>query len=202
MPKDKVTYRVQWRYEGQERWFGYGADATNPPIEFDDIDHAVIPFTDLARNYYAHYYRIIDSNEDVIVPETKGVVMWAGGYDPRKASQEIKSGTIQLQEIKQRIGGALILPVLFPVGTFPFIDGTDPDAVPPLTIKKVRLWNSHKRTNVVGALRHGRRVQVIEYKLCAPERRYYYRVRSWFRTGWVSENFLSAEKKDVVGDLV
>lgn len=88
------------------------------------------------------------------------------------------------------------------VGGIAYLDGRDPNAQPPLTVGIIQLWNSPDRTQVVGKLRHGTRVRILEKIWRREDDRWYYRIRRVFRQGWVSAPFLNAEKPGVLGDLV
>ena len=94
------------------------------------------------------------------------------------------------------------------MGTEPFrkrigyIDGRDRQASPPLTVKRINLWDGAPRRKVVGKLRHGTRVQVIDRLFFRAERRWYYRVQWLWKRGWISAPFLSEGKPEVLGDLV
>jgi len=83
-----------------------------------------------------------------------------------------------------------------------YLDGRDPEASPPLTVKKINLWDEMKRERRLRALPHGTRVRVMARQFHEKEGRWYYRVRRWFKTGWVPGSFLCAQKPDVLGDLV
>jgi len=88
------------------------------------------------------------------------------------------------------------------VGEQAFMDGRDGAAVPPLTIKRINLWQSVDRRRITGQVRHGARVWVMETRLNSDEGRWYFRVRWWWRTGWVPDVFVSAQRREVLGDLV
>lgn len=90
----------------------------------------------------------------------------------------------------------------FLVGGLAYLDGRDPNAQPPLKVGTIQLWNSPDRTRVVGKLRHGTRVRILEKVWKKKEDRWYYRIRHRTRWGWIPEVFLSIEKPGVVGDLV
>ena len=83
---------------------------------------------------------------------------------------------------------------------FAYLDGRDPDAKPPLTVMRINLWDSIKRSRVVGRLKHGQRVLVLERVWNLFEERHYYLVRRWRARGWVPETFLSAERAEAIGD--
>ena len=87
-------------------------------------------------------------------------------------------------------------------GDYAYIDGRDPEAVLPLTVERINLWDSLNRKKVVARLRHGTRVKVIGRALHSTEKRHYCLVRSWWRWGWVPEVFLSPQREKVIGELV
>ncbi len=74
-----MSYVVQWRYKGSARWYGYGADRVTPSTQFESLDEARDVFQRMVDTYYAHYYRIMDDGENIVVPEVKGKVMWKDG---------------------------------------------------------------------------------------------------------------------------
>lgn len=86
------------------------------------------------------------------------------------------------------------------VGDIAYLDGRDPQAQPPLTVGTINLWNSPSRQRVVGQLRHGTRVRILE-KAWAGER-WHYRIQHWLKSGWVPASFLSRERHEPIGDLV
>lgn len=90
----------------------------------------------------------------------------------------------------------------YAVGQRVYIDGRDPDASPPLTIRTIQIWDQPERRRVVGRLRHGTKVRVVERAFYEKEQRFYYRVQRWARLGWLPEVFLSSERADPIGDLV
>lgn len=87
-------------------------------------------------------------------------------------------------------------------GDIGYLDGRDPDAQPPLTVGTINLWDSPARQRVVGQLRHGTKVRILERVWKKEESRWYYRVRRGFRRGWMPGTFLSAEEPGIVGDVV
>ena len=78
-----------------------------------------------------------------------------------------------------------------PVPGIAYMDGRDFEAKPPLTVMRINLWETMARRRVTGCLRHGQRVRVLDRVWMPSEKRYYYLVRHWFKSGWVSELFLS-----------
>jgi hypothetical protein len=91
---------------------------------------------------------------------------------------------------------------MFREGDTVFIDGRDPQAQPPLTVKRINLWDSPQRGKRLRFLSHGTRVQVIRTALYEKDGRWYYRVRYRMKAGWLPGSFLSGEQPDVLGDLV
>ena len=84
-----------------------------------------------------------------------------------------------------------------------YIDGRDPDAIPPLTIMEVNVWQTVQRKKIVGQIRHGEEVKVVrKQKSSADKRDYFFIKHSSCKGGWVSGNFLSNQKHDPVGDQV
>lgn len=81
-----------------------------------------------------------------------------------------------------------------------YIDGRDPSASPPLTIKSINIWDSVSRTKVVCKLEHGTQVNLLDVKRRPEESRYYFLVRSGSCEGWLPESFLSREYQEPVGD--
>ena len=94
----------------------------------------------------------------------------------------------------------------FEVPGIAYIDGRDPNASPPLTIRNINIWSSPDRlssadpTKVPCRLKHGTSVELTDYKLNASESRYYFRIRSGSCEGWLPEPFLSREYEEPVGD--
>ena len=88
------------------------------------------------------------------------------------------------------------------LGGHAYIDGRDPEAVPPLTIRRINLWDTPKRKKVVARLKHGTRVKVLGREWDDSKKRFCYQVRSWWRVGWVPEVFLSPNREGAIGDLV
>jgi hypothetical protein len=74
-----------------------------------------------------------------------------------------------------------------------YIDGRDKTAN--LTIQHVNLWTTPARTKVSCRIKHGTKVKVDD--MISHQGRRMYLVRSWFKAGWITEEFLSAG-----GDLV
>jgi hypothetical protein len=81
-----------------------------------------------------------------------------------------------------------------------YLDGRDLEAVPPLTVMNINIWDGVPRQQVVCVLRHGTSVEVLEATSHEAEDRYYFRVRSGSCEGWVSEPFLSTEYYAPEGD--
>lgn len=84
-----------------------------------------------------------------------------------------------------------------------YIDGRDPDAQPPLTIKHINIWDSAPplpEGRVIKQLKHGTCVSVLQTKK--------YKGRTWAQVkkrrlvGWVLESFLSKRREDPIGDLI
>lgn len=97
------------------------------------------------------------------------------------------------------VGSAMPIPK-FKVGAAVFLDGRDADAMPPLTIKRINIWDAAERTKVLRMLRHGTRVKVMARKF--DRGRWNYRVRYELKPGWIPEAFLSSQKPDILGEFV
>lgn len=91
---------------------------------------------------------------------------------------------------------------VFDRGSSGFLDGRDLEASPPLTIRRVRLWDDVPRQRVVGQLPHGTRVRVLDRR--EHDGRTYYQVEARGglrrRRGWVWSAFLSDRRHEPVGD--
>jgi hypothetical protein len=81
-----------------------------------------------------------------------------------------------------------------------YMDGRDSEAVPPLTVMEINIWDKVPRVSVVCKLAHGTQVSVLEAKWDDDEGRYYFRVKSGSCEGWVSEPFVSPEYHAPEGD--
>ena len=81
-----------------------------------------------------------------------------------------------------------------------YIDGRDPSASPPLTIKSINIWDSVQRTKGVCKLEHGTKVDLLDAKQRPEESRYYFLVHTSSCEGWLPEPFLSREYQEPVGD--
>jgi hypothetical protein len=89
----------------------------------------------------------------------------------------------------------------FTVPGIAFIDGSDPDADPPLTLMDINIWDSYTRTRVVCTSKHGTKAFLREVRYSAQEERYYFRVAADDCLGWLPEAFLSSKAKAVVGTI-
>jgi hypothetical protein len=83
---------------------------------------------------------------------------------------------------------------------YAYLDGRDLEALPPLTLRQVRLWDSPRRRKPICQVTHGSRVEVAEASFAVEEDRYYFRVASQDCAGWVPEVFISPEFNERVGD--
>ncbi len=94
----------------------------------------------------------------------------------------------------------------FEVPGIAYIDGRDPNASPPLTIKSINIWKSPDRLShpdpikVTCRLEHGTQVDLLDAKLHSEESRYYFLLRSGSCEGWLPESFLSREYQEPIGD--
>lgn len=79
-----------------------------------------------------------------------------------------------------------------------YINGIDKAAN--ITIKKINLWKTPARNKTACRITHGTKVKVDE--MISHQGRRIYLVHSWFKSGWITEEFLSSEKPTVVGELV
>ena len=84
-----------------------------------------------------------------------------------------------------------------------YIDGRDPEARPPLTLVRLNVWAELPRrlNRVVGQIKHGKRVWVMERRRCGYEGRDMARIRRGFLTGWVPVSWLSYERHEAEGEL-
>lgn len=81
--------------------------------------------------------------------------------------------------------------------TIMYIDGRDPNAKPPLTIRNVTVWDldgDYSRAKFT--LHHGTAATVLG------EEKGLIKIKHRLRTGGVIPSFLSAEKPDIIGDLI
>ena len=83
-----------------------------------------------------------------------------------------------------------------------YLDGRDIFAKPPLTIMRINLWDGVPRKFVVGTVRHGQRVRVVEKQWSESDGQYFYLVRRWLKLGWVSAPFLGLVRMEPIGDRV
>jgi len=81
-----------------------------------------------------------------------------------------------------------------------FVDGRSLEEQPPLTIMSINIWGEVPRLKAVCDLQHGTEVQLLEAQYYEPEERYYFLLKSGSCKGWLSENFLSPEKQEPIGD--
>jgi len=91
-----------------------------------------------------------------------------------------------------------------------YLDGRDLQADPPLTIRRIRVWDGVPRRRVVGRAPHGRRVRVLferahegqAYALIEWRAVVEGQVWTWIfpRRGWVRADFLSDRREEPVGD--
>lgn len=84
-----------------------------------------------------------------------------------------------------------------------YIDGRDPHARPPLTLVRLNVWAGLPRrlNQVVGQIKHGKRVRVMERRHCGFERRDMARIRRGFLTGWLPVDWLTYERQKPEGTL-
>ena len=90
----------------------------------------------------------------------------------------------------------------YDVGQNVWLDGRDPEAQPPLTLRQINLWDGVPRRTVQARLQHGTRCVIVASQWCIQEKRWYYYLRCRFLRGWVPAPFLCADKPPVLGDLV
>jgi hypothetical protein len=81
-----------------------------------------------------------------------------------------------------------------------YIDGRDLDASPVLTIMEISLWDDVPRTRTVCKVAHASQIELLDVQYFDEEARYYFFVRGDGCEGWLSENFLSTEAHEPVGD--
>ena len=85
-------------------------------------------------------------------------------------------------------------------GATAWIDGRDVDASPPLTIRRVNIWDSANRTRVVCSIEHGREVRVLAVERLRDGRQTA-RVQFNNCTGWLTADmFLATSRQAPVGD--
>jgi hypothetical protein len=115
----------------------------------------------------------------------------------------------EMEHEMDEMGTRKIERMKFCVGQRAWMDGRDPEATPPLTVRRINLWDGVPRRKVVRSLRHGMAVKVIDTEYFKEEGRWYYRVRRihshvryWRKAGWVPGRFLCGEKPEVLGDLI
>ena len=84
-----------------------------------------------------------------------------------------------------------------------YIDGRDPHARPPLTLARLNVWARLPRrlNRVVGQVKHGKKVRVMERRHCEVEDRDMLRIRRGFLTGWVPEDWISERREEPVGTM-
>ena len=95
----------------------------------------------------------------------------------------------------------------FEPGQRVWIDGRDVEADPPLTVRRINLWDldpvpGSARGRVLRSLNHGTAVKVMDARFLEGENRWYYRVRYRMKAGWVPGRFLCGERPGVLGELV
>lgn len=82
-----------------------------------------------------------------------------------------------------------------------FIDGRDLEAIEPITLEQINIWNNVSRTRVVCTLKHGTPVKLDEAKYVDEEQRWYLKVSTNSCEGWVSKPFVSSQKHPAEGEI-
>lgn len=89
-----------------------------------------------------------------------------------------------------------------------YIDGRDTQATPPLTLRRVNVWElpgqKHRGMEAIGVLhnsvrftlRHGKRVRVLYVAMG------WSYVQRWGRRGWIKNAFLSKQPEAPAGDWI
>jgi hypothetical protein len=83
-----------------------------------------------------------------------------------------------------------------------YIDGRDEEADPPLTKMSIEVLDPVARSDIACELEHGTEVMVLTAQVDEDEDRYDFMVMSGLCMGWVSEQFVSPEHHEPVGDQV
>jgi hypothetical protein len=75
-----------------------------------------------------------------------------------------------------------------------FLDGSQPEARPPVTVMLVPLLQSAVSTAAVCQVEHATQVDLLDVQRDVEKKRYYFRIRAPKCDGWVPETALSTKK--------
>jgi hypothetical protein len=89
---------------------------------------------------------------------------------------------------------------IFLVPGIAYVDGRDQEADPPLTVMNINIWDSISRSKAVCKISHGSEVQLLDSKYKDAENRYYFYLQREDCKGWLTEEFLSEQKEEPIGD--
>jgi hypothetical protein len=81
-----------------------------------------------------------------------------------------------------------------------FLDGSQPEARPPVTAMLVPLLQSAVSIATVCQVEHGTQVDLLEVQRDVEKKRYYFRVRALTCDGWVPESALATRKVPPIGN--
>ena len=83
-----------------------------------------------------------------------------------------------------------------------FIDGRVAGAVPPHTIKNISIYESVNSKHIVGKVKHGSKIMILQSEYNKGEGCYYYKVSSKSCKGWVREVYINSSYNAPVGAYV
>ena len=81
-----------------------------------------------------------------------------------------------------------------------FINGRDRQAMPPLTVMRVNVWDAVPPRQAICRVPHGATVKLLREQYVSSEERFYFLVDGGPCKGWVADSFLSAKKTPILGD--
>ena len=80
-----------------------------------------------------------------------------------------------------------------------FLDGSEPESRPPVTVALIPLLQSATSTAPVCQVEHGTPVDLLDVQRDVEKKQYYFRVRAPKCDGWVPETALSTKKVPPTG---
>ena len=80
-----------------------------------------------------------------------------------------------------------------------FLDGSQPESRPPVTVMLIPLLQSAVSTAAVCQVDHGTQVDLLDVQRDVEKKRYYFRVRAPKCDGWVPETALATKKVPPIG---
>jgi uncharacterized alpha/beta hydrolase family protein len=80
-----------------------------------------------------------------------------------------------------------------------YIDGTDKDAKPPLTMMSGQVWADVKKKKRLCRVKHGTKVTILDYDSNYDP---VFKIKAANCTGWITEIWLSNTKNNPIGDRI